>query len=132
MLAGPWLSILHNWKFFGNEAKGNVSPSFLETRNFLSQSKEQIYLFSSITKREKYHRIYFSIYYYPLRCPTEVTDEFGIDSRTSESNARHFHLINSNQVQDESAVYIPGMHNVFTTSGYLTFRMKTKITLRKN
>lgn len=88
----------------------------------------------SVNKKiiENYHRIYFSIYYYLLRRPIKVTDEFDIDSRTSESNARQFHLINSNQVQDESAVYIPGMPNVFTTLGYLTFRMKIKITLRKN
>lgn len=88
----------------------------------------------SVNKKiiENYHRIYFSIYYYLLRWPIKVTDEFGIDSRTSEPNARHFHLINSNQVQDESGVYIPGMPNVFTTLGYLTFRMKIKITLRKN
>lgn len=40
MLAGPWFSILRNWKFLGNEAKGNLSPSLLETRNCTSQSKE--------------------------------------------------------------------------------------------
>lgn len=92
-----------------------------------------IYLSLSNPKRiENYHRTCFSIYYYSLRCPTEVTDEFGIDSGTAESNARHFHLINSNQAEDESAVYTPGMPNVFTTSGYLTLRMKIKITLRKN
>jgi len=50
----------------------------------------------------------------------------------SESNSNHVHLINSNKVQDESAVCISGMPNVmFTTSDHLTFRLKTKITLRK-
>jgi len=50
----------------------------------------------------------------------------------SESNSNHVHLINSNQVQDESAVCISGMPNVmFTTSDHLTFRLKTKITPRK-
>lgn len=77
--------------------------------------------------------MHFSIYYYHLKCPIQVTDEFNIDSMTSESKTSHIHLINSNQVQDESAVYIPGMPNgVYITSGYLTFRMKTKITLRNN
>ena len=135
VLAGLWLSILHNRKFLGNKARGNVSPSFLETTGCLSQSQAQVCIFFwSITKRiENYDRTYFSIYYCHLRCPIEITDEFGIDSRTSESNARHFHLINSNQVQDESAVYVPGMPNVvFTILGYLIFRMKAKITLRKN
>lgn len=92
----------------------------------MSQSEE--YFFPSITIESQ------NVFQYLLlkMHPPKVSDEFSTDSRTSESNARHFHLINSNQVQDQSSVYILGMPNVeSTSSGYLTFRMKTKITLRK-